>query len=92
MLDGWHRYRAALSLNRVHELAFTPWEETEGDPVAFVSARNIERRHLSASQRAQIVVEINGWLEKGRVDIQKDGVSNDTPQPNALEHAEIANF
>ena len=65
VLDGWHRYRAAVSLNLVRKLMFMHWDaEKEGKAVAFVAARNIERRHLSASQRAQIVVSLNerfGW-------------------------------
>ena len=65
ILDGWHRYRAAVSLNLVRKLMFMHWDaEKEGKAVAFVAARNIERRHLSASQRAQIVVSLNerfGW-------------------------------
>ena len=65
ILDGWHRYRAAVSLNLVRKLMFMPWDENkEGNAVAFVAARNIERRHLSASQRAQIVVSLHerfGW-------------------------------
>ena len=60
ILDGWHRYQAALSLNLVRKLMFMPWDdEKEGNAIAFVAARNIERRHLSASQRAQIVVSLN---------------------------------
>lgn len=60
ILDGWHRYRAALELNLVRKLMFNPWDpEKEGAAVAFVAARNIERRHLNASQRAQIVVSLN---------------------------------
>ena len=60
ILDGWHRYQAALSLNLVRKLMFMAWdEEKEGNAIAFVAARNIERRHLSASQRAQIVVSLN---------------------------------
>ena len=65
VLDGWHRYQAALSLNLVRKLMFMNWdEEQEGKAIAFVSARNLERRHLSASQRGQIVVFLNerfGW-------------------------------
>ena len=65
VLDGWHRYAAALALNLVRKLRFMNWDaEKEGAAVAFVAARNIERRHLSASQRAQIVVSLNerfGW-------------------------------
>ena len=65
ILDGWHRYQAALKLNLVRKLMFMNWdEEDEGNAIAFVAARNIERRHLTASQRAQIVVFLNerfGW-------------------------------
>ena len=60
ILDGWHRYQAALSLNLVRKLMFMPWdEEEEGNAIAFVAARNLERRHLTASQRGQIVVFLN---------------------------------
>ena len=60
VLDGWHRYQAALSLNLVRKLMFMPWDdEKDGNAIAFVSARNLERRHLSASQRGQIVVSLN---------------------------------
>ena len=65
ILDGWHRYQAALKLNLVRKLMFMNWdEEDEGNAIAFVSARNLERRHLTASQRGQIVVFLNerfGW-------------------------------
>ena len=57
VLDGWHRYRAAKELNLLRKLRFRQWNERdEGDPAAFVMARNIERRHLNPGQRAQIVV------------------------------------
>ena len=60
VLDGWHRYQAALKLNLVRQLMFMPWdEEKDGNAIAFVAARNIERRHLTASQRGQIVVSLN---------------------------------
>ena len=65
VLDGWHRYQAALSLNLVRKLMFMPWDdEKDGGAIAFVAARNLERRHLTASQRGQIVVFLNerfGW-------------------------------
>ena len=82
ILDGWHRYRAALELNLVRKLRFVSWDaEKEGGAVAFVAARNIERRHLSASQRAQIVVSLHerfGWggdrskMPNGILKTQKD--------------------
>ncbi|RKU10855.1 hypothetical protein C6503_19415 [Candidatus Poribacteria bacterium] len=83
ILDGWHRYRAAQELNLIRKLRFQEWNEDErkdGDPKVFVLARNIERRHLTPGQRAQIVVEVNGWLAHGDVNSQRDDVSNDTSQ------------
>lgn len=62
ILDGWHRYRAAKELNLIRKLRFTQWyvdEHRDGDPEAFVFGRNIARRHLNASQRAQIAVTFN---------------------------------
>ena len=60
VLDGWHRYRAAKELNLLRKLRFRQWnEQYEGDPAAFVLARNIERRHLTPGQRGQIVVSFN---------------------------------
>ena len=65
VLDGWHRYQAALSLNLVRKLVFMNWDdEKDGGAIAFVAARNLERRHLTPSQRGQIVVFLNerfGW-------------------------------
>ncbi len=90
ILDGWHRYRAAKELNLIRKLKFQEWDERdEGDPMAFVLARNIERRHLSAGQRAQIVVEMNLWLAHGNVKAQTDSdVSQDTSKPKST--AELA--
>lgn len=60
VLDGWHRYRAAKELNLIRKLRFHQWDKKdEGDPSAFVKARNLERRHLSKAQRGQIVVHFN---------------------------------
>lgn len=60
VLDGWHRYGAAKELNLIRKLRFKQWNaEDEGDPAVFVKARNLERRHLTAAQRGQIVVHFN---------------------------------
>ena len=69
ILDGWHRYRAAQELNLIRKLRFQEWDENEpkdGDPKAFVLARNLNRRHLTPAQRAQIVLEFNDWAPRGR--------------------------
>ena len=85
ILDGWHRYRAAKELNLIRKLKFQEWKERdEGDPAAFVLARNIERRHLTPGQRGVIVVEMNNWLERGNVKAQTDSDSpNGEPKPKS---------
>lgn len=76
VLDGWHRYSAALKLNIVRKLKFTTWnEEDEGDPRAFVFARNVNRRHLTPGQRAQVAVTFNERFGHGG---DRSNVSNDT--------------
>ena len=80
VLDGWHRYRAAKELNLLRKLRFRQWNERdEGDPAAFVMARNIERRHLSAGQRAQIVVSFNERYGHGG-----DRKSDEIKTPNSV--------
>ena len=60
ILDGWHRFRACQELNLLRKLRFKDYDtEKDGDPVAFVLARNVERRQLSAGQRAQVSVAFN---------------------------------
>ena len=75
ILDGWHRYRAAQELGIIRKLRFREWNEDshrDGDPKVFVLARNIERRHLNAAQRAQIAVTFNERFGMGRpTDLQK---------------------
>lgn len=55
ILDGRHRYRACLDEGRDPETTY--WLGECGSPTAFVIAKNLHRRHLSAGQRAAIAVE-----------------------------------
>ena len=81
VLDGWHRYRAAKELNLLRKLRFQQWiEKDEGDPAAFVYARNRVRRHLDKSRQAQITVYFNERYELGRNQYSDEGSSNDEPK------------
>lgn len=61
LLDGRNRCRAASLAGQL-----CPAEEYIGnDPVAFVLARNIERRHLTESQRAAAAAEVEGFTHGG---------------------------
>lgn len=54
ILDGWHRYQAALKAN-VEPI----FEEYEGDdPLGYVASMNLSRRHLNQGQRALLRVKL----------------------------------
>jgi hypothetical protein len=60
VLDGWHRYKAC------QQLGITPTLEdfTGTDPLTFVLSLNLQRRHLTESQRAMVAAEL-ATLERG---------------------------
>lgn len=64
VLDGWHRYLACQQAGVI----FYAEEFTGDDPVAFVLAKNLHRRHLTASQRAACVVSATNWRPSGVTD------------------------
>ena len=64
ILDGWHRYRAAHDAGKQKGLIITGY--TGGDPVEYIRAKNLARRHLTASQRAAIEVKLSDWAKTGR--------------------------
>ena len=62
VLDGWHRYRACIKVG-----AAARFKQYSGsDPAEFVRDENGHRRHLTASQRALIQVQLSAWLERGK--------------------------
>ena len=87
ILDGWHRYKIAKKVDRLEELVFKPL--TVFKPSEYVISKNLHRRHLTASQRSQIVVEAHEWVAHGANRFTIDtpnGVSKTT-----VELAEEAN-
>ena len=92
ILDGWHRCRVAEHLGKISDLVF---EELSGvDPAEFVLAENLHRRHLTASQRGQMVVEANDWATGGgdrMSEEYKTTASNDAVVKTKRELAQQAN-
>ena len=83
MLDGWHRFRAALEA-RVE----APTKDFEGDdPAAFVISANANRRHLTQQQRAACVVAARSWVEVGHNQHSERG---DNDCPPSLTNEELA--
>ena len=78
VLDGWHRYRAAKELNLLRKLRFRQWnEQDEGDPAAFVYARNQNRRHHSKAIRAQIAITFHKRFGHGGDRTDASGQNDD---------------
>ena len=61
ILDGFHRARACVELGKEPYLK----EYGGSDPAGYVLSSNLHRRHLSASQRAGVIVACNEWRSNG---------------------------
>jgi hypothetical protein len=57
ILDGRNRYRACEALGR-HPKTRTFDPKTEGSPDAFVISVNLKRRHLTAKQKQEFILEL----------------------------------
>ncbi len=62
VLDGWHRYGAALAVGAEIKTA----KYKGDDPAGFVIAMNARRRHLSKKAVAKAVLATRNWREPGR--------------------------
>jgi hypothetical protein len=89
VLDGWNRYRICDK----HGLPMRTFNLQDGiDPRDYVIAKNAERRHLSAGQRALAVAEVFKWKPPFRPKIEKAAATaglSDAPKTTA-ELADIA--
>jgi ParB-like chromosome segregation protein Spo0J len=62
VLDGWHRYQAALELGmECPEAELEDWI----DPKDFVLAQNKNRRHITAAQLAMATTAVYEWYPNG---------------------------
>lgn len=61
LLDGRNRYRACRELDIEPPVA--ELDDGSVDPLAYILSANLFRRHLSASQRAQIAVEAETFFD-----------------------------
>jgi len=62
ILDGWNRYNACMKLGIKPKMVEYNGENL--NPLNFVISKNIKRRHLTASQKAILALEIKPLLEK----------------------------
>lgn len=87
VLDGWHRYRAAVKVG-----IQPPVDLYEGsDPVGFVISQNAHRRHLTATQKAAIVAQARAWAPAGfRPDRDRQGANDYHPEDQPRTNEELA--
>jgi len=83
ILDGRNRYRAlvaaGIDIEKRHFRAFHP--EFYGDPLDYVIAKNLKRRHLNESQRAMVADKLATMRQGERVDLAIARQSADRSDP-----------
>ena len=83
VVDGRHRYRAAIDLGVDCPMRDFP---AGHDPTDFVVDRNARRRHLSASSRARAVLLCYEWRDRGQPNPSSEGFSQTaTPQADSAQ-------
>ena len=89
ILDGWHRYRVAVNLDKVSELEFTPLDGIQ-NPLGFAMGVNYFRRHMTASHRAVVkaLAHQSEWMQLG--DNQHiEGLQNYRPKSSSQMAKEV---
>ena len=90
IIDGRNRYRACC------ELGIEPRFIELGDdvnPLKYVLAKNLARRHLDASQRAVIAYKLSAWSKPGgdrRSEAYREGVDHSAILPDGFTQEQSA--
>lgn len=84
ILDGRNRYMAARRLG----IEYPRVEFAGPDPLAFVLAKNLARRHLSESQRAMVAGKLANMPQGARTDLAPVGAKSDADAAEMLNVGE----
>ena len=90
IIDGRNRYRACRELGI--EPVFTELGD-DVDPLKYVLAKNLARRHLDASQRAVIAYKLSAWSTPGgdrRSEAYREGVDHSAILPDGYTQEQSA--
>ena len=82
ILDGRNRYKACKLAGVKPK--FVDWDG-EGDPLAWVLSTNLVRRHLTASQRALLALDVLPLMAKQAKERQQQGRGKKVAQKNATK-------
>jgi N6-adenosine-specific RNA methylase IME4 len=86
ILDGRNRYRAAeaaeIELETRNFRYFRP--EFYGDPLAYVTSKNLARRHLNESQRALVAAKIARLGQGARTDLSPIGEKSQSERAHIM--------
>jgi hypothetical protein len=86
ILDGRNRYRACLALNISPEFREFGCLSSDGDSaLAFIISKNLNRRHLSESQRAMAAARLATMRQGERTDLQPSATLPKVSQARAAE-------
>ena len=88
IVDGWHRYRACLLLEVEPKTRTLP----EGlELVEYVLGKNAHRRHMTAEQRAAVVMLAANWMPAHRPTARnKDDTASPLSNQAAAERAGVS--
>jgi len=79
VLDGWHRYLACLAKGVTPR--FRPYAGEGGSPLAFVVDKNLNRRHMTESQRALLGAKLRALFEEEAQLRQRAGLKQGSEFP-----------
>lgn len=81
ILDGRNRYRACTELDIDPSTITLDLHDVGGDPIAYVISTNVHRRHLSASQRSMLALEVERLYAAEAKERQVRKPANSVPAP-----------
>jgi hypothetical protein len=91
LLDGRHRWRACLAQRPPLVPQTREWAGEGGDPVRFVLAQNLHRRHLDSGQRAVVAAESLALYQQQAKERQREaGKEHGRGQPAEQDRQGIA--
>ncbi len=88
VLDGWHRYQACCKLGIEPEIKI--FDGNDEQALAYVLSANLNRRHMTPSQRAMVAARIAEMRQGARTDLQPSANLPKVSQTQAASMLEVS--